>query len=238
MGAEVGFQVVSEDDTPPFRASGLVCFVLGLLSAAAMVAWQMLILPIAAIAFGIFALRKWHGQRPAGTTVAVIGLILASCFGAGGLALPLAKRATLANQAQYFARQYLELLGRGDIELATELRKEVRNRQVEGMNLIEAYRKDELAQSEMEREENRNPEQEAIELAGPDIQWELAQSPRVYQHYGIQRVETLWADPSGTIKEQVVVDMQWSPDEKQGIGNWHVHRSNFYREVIYAPSVL
>ncbi len=238
MGAEVGFQVVSEDDVPPFRASGLVCLVLGLLSASAMVAWQMLILPIAAIAFGVFALRRWHGRRPAGTTVAVIGLVLASCFGAGGLALSLAKQSTLGNQGEYFARQYLELIGNGDLALAAELGKEARDRQVKGMNLNEAYKEDEMAKSKMEREEAQSMEQDTIELAGPNINWEMAQSPRVYLHHGVQHVETQWLDPSGKIKEKVIVDMQWSPDEEHEIGNWHVNACYFYHETVYAPSVL
>ncbi|TWT55893.1 RnfABCDGE type electron transport complex subunit D [Allorhodopirellula solitaria] len=238
MGAEVGFQVVSDDDVPPFRASGLICLVLGLLSASAMVAWQMLILPLAAIAFGVFALRKWSGRRPAGTTAAVIGLLLASCFAAGGLTIPLAKHRTMAGQAEYFARQYLELIGRGDTELALELRKQARNRQVESMNLKEAYRRDEVAKTEMEREEEQNMEMDSIQLAGPNIPWELAQTSRVYMHYGQERVETVWIDPTGKIEEKVRVELQWTPDERNGLGNWHVYMLSYYREVIYAPSVL
>tara|TARA_A100001391_G_scaffold163267_1_gene122714 strand:- start:190 stop:909 length:720 start_codon:yes stop_codon:yes gene_type:complete len=239
MGAEIGFQVVSEDDVPPFRASGLICLVLGLLSASALVAWQMLILPLAAIAFGVFALRKSDGPKPAGTTAAVIGLVLASCFGAGGITIPMAKRSTMASQAEYFGREYLELIGRGDVELAAELRKEARNRQVKGMNLREAYRAEQIASaSKGEEDQHSNAEQDAIELAGPDIQWELAERPRVYMHYGIERVETIWFDPSGTVKEKVVVELQWSPDEAKNIANWHVNNFHFYRDLIFAPSVL
>lgn len=238
MGAEVGFQVVNDDDVPPFRASGLVSLLLGLLSASALIAWQMLVLPIAAILFGVFALRKWTGPRPAGTTAAVIGLLLASCFGAGGLAIPLAKRATVGKQAEFFARQYLELIGNGDVELASELRKEARNRQVASMNLKELYRKEALAKSETEPEENRNSEQDAIQLAGPNIPWELVERPRVYSYYGMERVETIWFDPSGKLTEKVVIELQWSPDDKNNIGNWHVNNFHFYRDLIYAPSVL
>lgn len=238
MGAEVGFQVVNDDDVPPFRASGLVSLMLGLLSASALVAWQMLVLPIAAIAFGVFALRKWTGPRPAGTTAAVIGLLLASCFGAGGLAIPLAKRATVGKQGEFFARQYLQLMGKGDIELASELRKEARNRQVSSMNLRELYKKEDLAKTDMQREESRHAEQDTIQLAGPNIPWTLAERPRVYSYYGMERVETIWFDPSGKVTEKVVVEMQWAPDEMNNIGNWHVNNIHFYRDLIFAPSVL
>lgn len=238
MGAEVGFQVVNDDDVPPFRASGLVSLMLGLLSASALIAWQMLVLPVAAIGFGIFALRKWTGPRPAGTAAAVIGLVLASCFGAGGLAIPLAKRATIGKQAEFFARQYLELMGKGDIELVAELRKEARNRQVSSMNLRELYKKEALAKTDMERAESQNSEQEAIQLAGPNIHWELAEPSRVFSYYGMERVETIWVDPSSTVKEKVVVEMQWAPDDENNVGNWHVNNFHFYRELIYAPSVL
>jgi hypothetical protein len=238
MGAEVGYQVVSDDDVPPFRASGLVCFVLGILSFWATIAWQMLIIPFAAIIFGIVAMRKWQGQRPAGTTVAVIGLLLASFFGATGLTVPLAKRNTMGKQAEYFAREFLELAGRGDVELVAELRKEARNRQVKGMNIKEAYEKDQIARASLEEGSSSDSVVNEIRLAGPNIQWELAEPVRVYMYYGMERADTYWIDPSGTIKEKVQVELQWTPDDANNVGHWHVNLFQYWRELLVAPSVL
>lgn len=90
----------------------------------------------------------------------------------------------------------------------------------------------------MEREESRSAEQDTIQLAGPNIDWELAERPRVFSTYGVERVATTWIDPSGKVKEKVVIEMQWSPDDETNIGNWHVNNLHFYRDLIYAPSVL
>ncbi|MBB3207561.1 hypothetical protein FHS27_003386 [Rhodopirellula rubra] len=237
MGAEVGYDVATDDDVPPFRTSGLVCFILGLLSFSATVAWQMLILPIAAIIFGVIAMRRWTGQRPAGTTVAVIGLLLASGFGAAGVAIPMAKNKTMGDQAVYFAGEYLELVGRGDTELALELRKEARNRQVNEMNLQKAYAEDPIARETMENE-SENAMIESIRKAGSDIPWELAEPPRVFVKYNNERVDTYWVDPSGRVKDKIQILMQWTPNEKTNTGEWHVNLFQVARELIVAPSVL
>ncbi|MCM2373445.1 DUF4190 domain-containing protein [Aporhodopirellula aestuarii] len=237
MGAEVGYEVLSDDDVPPFRSSGLVCLILGLLSFSALVAWQMLVLPIAAIIFGLVAMRKWTGQRPAGTTAAVIGLILATGFGAAGITIPLAKNRTMGNQAVYFAKEYLELVGRGDAELALELRKEARNRQLTEMNLKQAYSKDPIAKESMEAEGD-NGLIDIIQAAGPDIPWELAEPPRVFVKYNMERVDTYWVDPSGRVKEKIQLLMQWSPNEQTKKGEWHVNLFQIARELIVAPSIL
>ncbi|MFG0255225.1 MAG: hypothetical protein ACF787_09010 [Rhodopirellula sp. JB053] len=237
MGAEVGYEEASDDDIPPFRTSGVVCLILGMLSFAATVAWQMLILPLAAIGFGVFALRKWSGQRPAGTTVAVIGLLLACGFGAAGVTIPMAKRKTMGDQGVYFAKEYLKLVGRGDYELALELRKEARNRQVSEMNLQKAYAEDPVARESMETV-TESGLVESVKQAGPDIPWELAEPPRVFVKYNNERVDTYWVDPTGKVKDKIQVLMQWTPSEKTGKGEWHVNLFQVARELLVAPSVL
>jgi len=238
MGAEVGYQVVSEDEVPPFRASGLICLVLGLLGFSALVAWQMLILPIAAIVFGVIAMRPWQGRRPAGTTAAVIGLVLASGFLAAGFTIPFAKKSTMGGQAEYFAREFLELVGNGDIELASELQKEARNRQVKEMNLIKQYQEDLIAREQSDEGPSNGGATDQISAAGPDIPWELAQSPRVFVKYNTEKVDTLWVDPTGEVGEKVHVELQWTPNEETGKADWHVTSFHFHRELIVAPSIL
>ena len=236
MGAESGYQLVSEDEVPPLRASGIVCFVLGALSFWATVAWQMLIIPILAIIFGIVAMRKWGSIRPAGTTVAVIGLVLASAFGAIGVMLPVMKQQTLGKQAEYFANEFLELCGEGEIELALELQKNAANRQLANMNLKEAYAEDDVASSQME--EAGNGLIDEISAAGPDIEWELAEPVRVFFKYGIEKADTYWIDPSGKVKQKIQVLLEWHPNEGEQTGQWHVALFQHYRELIVAPSIL
>lgn len=236
MGSEVGYQVVSDDDVPPMRASGLVCLGLGLLSFSAILAWQMLIFPIAAIFFGMIALRRWSGRRPAGVAAAAVGLALASGFGALGVTIPMAKRMTLGNQAEYFAREFLEVVGNGDMELAMELQKSVQDRQVKEMNLEMAYEKDEIAHESIE-ETSTSKIMSDILSAGPDVPWELAEPVRVYAKYNVDRVNTYWLDPSGQVEGKVQVELQWTPDEETGVANWHVDRFGFYHEPVVAPSI-
>lgn len=236
MGAESGFQLVSEDEVPPLRASGIVCFVLGALSFWALIAWQMIIIPVLAIIFGIIAMRKWGSVRPAGTTVAVIGLVLASVFGAVGVMLPTMKQQTLGKQAEYFAHEFLELCGEGEMELALELQKRAPNRQLANMNLKEAYAEDDVANSQMEEADNGLFE--TISAAGPDIEWELAESARVYFKYGIEKADTYWIDPSGKIKGKIQVQLEWHPNEDERTGQWHVALFQTYRDRIVAPSIL
>lgn len=236
MGAESGYQLVSEEEVPPLRASGIVCLILGLLSFWATIAWQMLIIPILAIVFGVIAMRKWGNVRPAGTSVAVIGLLLASGFGAAGIMIPAMKQHTLGNQAEYFAREFLELCGNGEKELALELQKPVQNRQLGTMDLEKAYAEDAVAREQME--ESSGGMIDTVMAAGPDIQWELAQPVRVFFKYGIEKADTYWIDPSGKIGQKIRILLEWHPKEDGNTGQWHVALFQFHRELIVAPSIL
>lgn len=236
MGAEAGYQLISEEDVPPLRASGIVCLIFGMLSFWAAVAWQMLIIPILAIVFGVIAMRKWGDVRPAGTTAAVIGLLLASGFGALGVMIPVMKQQTLGKQAEYFAHEFLELCGNGEKELALELQKPVGNRQLGTMNLEKAYEEDEVAREQMEGASGGIVDQ--IIAAGPDVDWQLAQPVRVFVQYGTEKADTYWIDPSGTIDQKVQILLEWHPDETNDTGQWHVALFQFHRELIVAPSVL
>lgn len=236
MGAESGYQLISDEEVPPLRASGIVCLILGLLSFWATVAWQMLIIPILAIIFGVIAMRKWGEVRPAGTTAAAIGLVLASGFGAAGIAIPAMKQNTLGQQAEYFGRQFLELCGEGETELVLELQKPAKNRQLGSMDLEKAYSEDAVAAQQMEAASEGLAS--TIAEFGPDIEWELAQPVRVFFKYGIEKADTYWIDPSGKVTQTVQVLMEWHPNEVDGTGQWHVSLFQYHRELIVAPSVL
>ncbi|SMP41902.1 hypothetical protein SAMN06265222_101673 [Neorhodopirellula lusitana] len=236
MGAEDGYQLVDEEDVPPLRASGIVCFILGLLSFWATVAWQMLILPIVAIIFGIIAMRKWGKVRPAGTTAAVLGLVLASAFGAAGIVIPTMKQRTLGKQAEYFAREFLEVVGDGEVELALELQKQARNRQLGTMDLKKAYANDKVASEQ--REDATEGMVSTIGALGPDIEWELAEPVRVFFKYGIEKADTYWIDPSNKESRKIQILLEWHPNETDKTGQWNVSLFQYHRELIVAPTVL
>ncbi|TWT98929.1 hypothetical protein [Neorhodopirellula pilleata] len=236
MGAEAGYQLVSEEDVPPLRASGIVCLILGMLSFWAPIAWQMLVIPALAIVFGVIAMRKWGNVRPAGTSAAVIGLLLASGFGTAGVMIPAMKQQTLGKQAEYFAREFLELCGNGEKELALELQKPVQNRQLGTMDLEKAYSEDEVASQQME--EASGGIIDNVMEAGPDIEWKLAQPVDVFVKYGVEKADTYWIDPSGKIDQKIQILLEWHPDETNNTGQWHVSLFQFHRELIVAPSIL
>lgn len=236
MGAESGYQMISEEDVPPLRTSGIVCFIFGLLSFWALVAWQMLIFPVLAIIFGTIAMRKWGRVRPAGTTIAVIGLILASGFGAVGVAMPVLKQRTLGKQAEYFASEFLELCGKGEVELALELQKPFQNRQLKTMDLEKAYESDSIASSEME--EAGDSMVSTIHELGPNIDWKLAEPVRVFYKYGVEKADTYWIDPSGEYDQKVQILLEWHPNDQDQTGQWHVAQFQLFRELIVAPSIL
>lgn len=236
MGAEAGYQLISEEEIPPLRASGIVCLILGLLSFWATVAWQMLIIPILAIIFGVVAMRKWGAVRPAGTSAAAIGLALACGFGAAGIMIPAMKQNTLGKQAEYFGREFLELCGDGEIELALELQKPAKNRQLGTMDLEKAYSEDDIASQQMESAADGLPN--TIAEAGPDIEWELAEPVRVFMKYGTEKADTYWIDPSGKITQKIQILMEWHPNEIDNTGQWHVALFQYHRELIVAPSIL
>ena len=144
MSAEAGYGAV---ETAPLRISGFLALILGLLSVLSLLGPALLVIPILTLFFGFFALRKYDGPVPVGVRPAIIGLVLAAGFGACGFFLPWMKTMTLGSQAEYFARQYLEVVARGELELAMELKKNYANRYMHNMSLKQHYEMTEGAQS-------------------------------------------------------------------------------------------
>lgn len=236
MGAEVGFEVVSNDGVAPLRPSGVVCLILGLLSFSATIALPMVAIPVIAIAFGLYALRRHEGPKPVGTTAAIIGLMLASCAGAAGLAIPYFKQQSIGKQGAYFAKEFMSVIGDGNVNLALELKKHAKNRQLATMNLEKVYEEDDIAREE--RESAMEGAFTDLKVAGPGIEWELAERPRVYVNWGVNKVDTYWIDPSGKISQKVQVLMEWTPIESTGKGEWRVGLFQYYRERLVAESIL
>ena len=239
MGAEAGYGV--EETPPPLRVSGYVCLILGLASFFALFGPGALVIPLLAILSGFFALRGYGEQVPAGLKPARVGLVLAFGFGSAGLAIPLMKSYTLGRQAEQFARDYIEMIARGEFEVAMELQKAHYDRFPSTMPLKAYYAQQEATDEDSPespiRDFRNSGLNKTIKIRGPGAEWRLAKPVRVHSHYGLQLAEVVLKDPTGEVESDIVVELRYRIDE-QGDGQWNVERAMFDADVIVAPSIL
>ncbi len=234
MGAEGGFEV--DETVPPLRISGFLCLLFGLLSVLSLITFPMIAMPIIAIAFGLFALRSYEGPKPVGLTLAKIGLVLAVGLGACGFSVHKFKQSTLANQAEYFARQYLQVIGTGEFAVALELKKDVINRLPMHMPLDEHYNSTEELKKSLSEFADEGLNKEIHEL-GPDTKWVLLKKPYVFQKYGTDQAEMVFTNPESKDPKKVYVLLKFEID-KQGILQWRVDQLRIDMERLVAESIL
>lgn len=233
MKAEAGFDL--DDSAPPLRVSGFLCLLFGALSFFSTLGQPLLVLPLIAVVFGLFALRRSGGPTPVGTKAAMLGMILAVGFGACGLFIPWMKTMTLGRQAEKFSRDYIEVVARGEFEFAMELRKDHVNRFPATMPLKQHYNMSESGSRELE-EFKGDGLNATFRRHGPNTEWVLDRPTRVYYSYGREHAEVVWVDPTGQSKIQFF--LEYRPDHKNGDGQWHVEVAQTYRELIVAESIL
>lgn len=234
MRAEAGFEL--DDSAPPLRVSGFICLLFGALSFLSILGQPMLVLPLVAIVFGVFALRRSSGRTPVGTRPAMLGMVLAVGFGSCGLFIPWMKTVTLGGQAEKFSRDYMEVVARGEDEFAMELRKDYVNRFPDTMSLKQHYSMSENSRRALEefKAESLNA---TIRDRGPNAEWVLDRPIRVYYSYGREHAEVVWVDPTGDTTAKVQFFLEYRPDNN-GNGQWHVDLVQSYRELIVAESIL
>jgi hypothetical protein len=196
----------------------------------------LLFLPLLAILFGVIALRPSIFGVPVGTIPAKLGVFLAVFFGALGISLPMANNRTLGGQAEYFGRQFIELVKAGEWEMTAELQKSYVNRFLPTMSLGDYYETNQQA-SESLREMREGGAYEEIYRTGSQTDWRMVSS-RVFTRWGHQMVETNWVDQSGTNSQQLDMEMEYLIDKHKDIGHWHVTLFQFHRERLVAESVL
>ncbi|MGI9472964.1 MAG: hypothetical protein ACR2NZ_15595 [Rubripirellula sp.] len=234
MQAEAGYEL--DDSTAPLRVSGFLCLLFGLLSVLSVLGKPLLLLPLIAFVLGAIALRKTSGPTPVGTKAACIGLVLAVGFGACGYFVPWMKTRTLGNQAEKFARDYMETIARGHDEFAMELEKDYVNRMSTEMSLQEHYSADERA-GERLMEFKNSPVTKALQQRGPDAEWVLERPTRIYYSYRREHAELVWMDPTGESPVRIQMFMEYVLDSK-GMGQWHMATVQPLRRRIVAESVL
>ncbi len=249
MGAEGGNGF--GETVAPLRLSGCLALILGLLSPLSFLSSLMVVIPVAAIVLGAYALRRHGEQIPVGVGAAKIGLVLALGFGSFGFFTHWAKNSTLGGQAVRFGKNYFEVIARDDLELAMELRKDYVNRFPTSMPLSAYYAAERTAmeaaeasdeppmESQVETvEEFRNDSTNvSIRKRGPGAEWGLGEPIQVVSHYGDQHVNLLWVDPSGRDTIRIRMTLEYRVDG-EGDGQWHVALIHTDRDRIVAPSIL
>ena len=235
MGAEAGFDV--SEVHVPLRLSGYLSLVLGLLSAFSLLAIPMLLIPVLALVIGLFTLRPSRQGRPVGTTAALLGILCAVGFGACGASVAWFKQKTFGDQAEYFARQYFDVVARGQNELAMELKKDFVNRFSEDMSLQTFYATHPESATALAEFESDVLNTEIREV-GPGGPWQLTKAPRVYQKYGHDRVDLFFVNPTNPKARPIEVIMECKTDPRSGEAQWHVHQIQYLMKALYAESVL
>ncbi|QDT08664.1 hypothetical protein [Planctomycetes bacterium K23_9] len=234
MSAEAGFD--GSDIQAPIRISGFLCLILGLASVGSFLAIGMLFIPFFAIAFGLYALRRYSPPKPVGVTAAYLGVLLAVGFGAFGLGVPLFKKHTLGSQAEQFARDYIKLVSMGHDYYALELQKEHFNRFLRSMPLEEHYASNEVSKRALE-DFRQDGLRDLLVAAGPDAEWELDRPIRVFHSYGRDNADVVLSNegPTGARLIRVLLESNVS---EAGDLQWHVKVFQQYRERIVAETVM
>lgn len=246
MSAESGYEVV--DDDKPLRISGFIAAILGVISGFTIVALPVLAIAIAAVLFGLFALRKSDGTGvPVGTTAARLGIFLAVLFGSCGVGRSYFKSQTLGNQAEYFARQYIKLISSGNEIYARELQKNYVNRFLKTMPLTERYALEEEKAKQMR---DQSGEQAPTDDGGSedtgaflkkypaDHNWLLDRPVRVFSKYGSQKADVVFAYDDSEKPTRVRILLVYLVNKDNDNGEWHVELVMPYRERIVAETVL
>ncbi len=247
MSSESGFE--PEADGSSFRISGFISVILALVGGFAIVAWPMVGFCIAAVGFGLFALRKSVGNiKPTGTTAGKIGIVLGLLFGSCGISRPVSYQHTLGGQAEHFAREFVKLASTGNTVYTSELQKSYVNRYPLTVPLIQRYEQDRLSRLKAaEEQEGSGPpagmdEDEStvpdLSKYAPDHEWILAQPVRVYTKYGRLQATVILAADRSEKPYQLNVTMEHLFHKERGTSEWHVDGCMPHRERIVAPMTL
>ena len=247
MSSEAGYE--ADVDDAPLRISGFISLILAVLSGFTIVTIPMLGVAIAAVLFGLFALRKSDSKSlPVGTTAARIGILLAVLFGSWGTARYMFKQRTLGSQAEYFAREFVRVACSGNEIYAKELQKSYVNRYLKTMPLEERYEQERLQREK----EARDAEEEGggapgteedttvADLSAYDVdhEWILYRPVRVYHRYGRQKAEVVLAADRSKSPYRLRIVMEYLVHKERGTSEWHLETCLPYRERIVAESIL
>lgn len=211
-----------EEPQRPFRVSGLLALLFGLLSFSALFSMGLLFLPALAILFALFAFRPERDPnvRPVGRSLAMFGVTLALFFGGWSIAHSTIRTQYLAAEGQHVARNWIAVLASGQAELAYELTLPAELRQFESMSLAEYYAKDPEASEKFQGFITTAPVQTILN-SGDSLQWEFVGIVTRGRRYESEQIVLRFEDSSGTIDKPLDIVVERTPQET-GPVQWHV----------------
>jgi hypothetical protein len=137
---------------------------LGLVSALALVSPILVVVPLAAIATAVIALRQiaLSQGRLMGTRPATVGLCLATLFLGWGLSREVTRNAVLTRQAQEFADGWLVLVRQGKLQRADQMTRPASSRLNGDEAIAEFYASDQEAGDTMKQMFSSEPLQSFV----------------------------------------------------------------------------
>ena len=218
-----------ELNVTPIRLSGIVALALGLLSFTAVLGAPLIIVPVVAVAFAIFAVRPYSGERPIGVAAAWVGLFCAILFGVWGVSERQFKERAMGAQATRFAREWLQLAGQGDLELALELQVHPSRRQPESMPLADYYQRSTAGMEMLKQFKEQEMIPTLIEL-GTRPKWVPAKPPKVYTLYGRELTQTVWRDATGAYPHLVKIVLEYLEGKSSDKAQWKIELVSTYMD--------
>ncbi len=218
-----------EIPTPPVRPSGFVTLLLGGLSSVVLLSTSLLIVPIFAIAIGIFALRPAPLGVPVGRRAAMFGILLAVFFSAWAVMSSRLRMQELSSNGQQFAAQWLELASMGEWEAVLELMKWPEARQNPKMPLKPYYANTEMRIDEMKAFKERAGFGRLSQPGEPD-RWSPLASPDIFTDHGEQCVRVRFVDKTESTESGVWVELQRRAGEDGQSGEWKVRDYGIFDE--------
>lgn len=203
--------------------SGLALFT-GLLSSLALGYPPFTIAAFVAVLLGLIALIPKSGFRihPAARGMAMLGIVLGFFFAATSLTNRYLEKQRLTQEAERFARDWLEVLRTKEYEFATELTLQRGSRQFAATNLKQHYAG--------LKEENRSgyeavlnlPVVEALELTTKKPVWKRVGDSNVSRYFTTHRVEIRMVDETGGVPQPVDLVLKRESDTFTTRNEWWV----------------
>lgn len=229
MGDEGEFQLF--EDVRPMRASGIVSLIFGLLSPLTYFGFALIFIPVIALFTGLRATSRYDGDKPAGYNFGQIGMVLALFFGLLGATIWGARRATLTNQAEYYAKAFLDTMAHDQPEVAKELTKEFYERT--DAPLVPFYASNSNRVEFLNLMKN-GPLYRKVNQIDGKTNWKISRPTRITRgFYGVEKAEVCLVDAEGRINMEAQIFLDLTRD-RDGRLQWHVMHSQPYRELIVA----
>jgi hypothetical protein len=180
----------------------ITAFALGWVSAGALVAPIMWILPVAGVAVAVAALRSIAAdpERRIGRSLAVAGLILSLLFASWGVSNYFTRRHLVYRQAEALAKTWLRMVLDGRLREAHQLTIPQDQRRSPETDLADFYDKDEETRTSYADYWKRPPMQDLVE-AGPDASIRFLQDEKL-EH------ATDSSDPTDLVTQRFEIDYE------------------------------